>query len=132
MKPGIASLEYKHRFVIGAQSAVAAAAAECAADQGRFWEYHDALFAAVGNDPQAVQVPSLKQLAVTTGLDTKKFDQCLDSRQHYEQVLREDADARNKGINATPWVLINGQRYQGGFDVTEFKAAVEKAKAATQ
>ncbi len=42
--------------------------------------------------------------------------------------MREDIQARDDGINATPTVFINGKRYQGRFDPAEFRAAVEQAQ----
>ena len=53
----------------------AAEAAHCAADQGKYWEMHDRLFA----NQQALQVPMLKQHATALGLDATAFGQCLDS-----------------------------------------------------
>ncbi len=127
VKAGTVRYEYHHRFVIGPDSITAGAAAECAADQGAFWEYHDALYAAFQSNPQAARVASLKQIAADIGLDTATFNSCLDTQEHYEQMLREDNEARSKGINATPTVFINGEQYQGDFSPESFKAAVEAA-----
>ncbi|NUQ39220.1 MAG: thioredoxin domain-containing protein, partial [Caldilineales bacterium] len=125
--PGLATFEFRHRFVIGPDSVRAGAAAECAADQGRFWEYHDALFAALIANPRAVNSGDFKNLASQIGLDTAAFNQCVDSDTHIEKMLREDNEARNAGVNATPTILINGQRYQDAFTPEAFKAAVEAA-----
>ena len=128
---GIARYEYKHRFVIGADSITAGTAMECAADQGLFWEYHNALFAAAPNNASAVQAASLKRLAADTGLDTDEFDQCFDSRKHYEKMLREDNEARDRNVDATPTIFINGVKYQGDFAPEPFIAAVKAAATAT-
>lgn len=124
---GTIRFEFKPRFVIGPESVTAMMAAECAADQERFWEYHDALFAALKRNPRANQISDFEKLAVQIGLDSGTFNRCLESQQHKEALLREDIQARDDGINATPTVLINGQRYQGRFDPAEFRAAVEQA-----
>ena len=126
--PGIARFEFLNRFVIGPDSVTAAEAAQCAADQQRFWEYHDALFAALRSNPQTAQnTANLKRIAGDIGLDTGAFNQCLDSNKYYEELLRADSDASAKGINSTPSVFINGQRYQDALTPDAFKAAVEAA-----
>ena len=125
--PGKARYEYKNRFVISVDSMFAAAAAECAADQGMFWEYHDQLFSNLERNPRFINEDNLKSIARDLGLDTGTFDRCLDTREHYPELEREDNEAANKGINATPTIFINGVRYEGPFDPTEFKAAVEAA-----
>lgn len=125
--PGLASFEFRHRFVIGPDSVRAGAATECAADQGRFWEYHDALFDALTANPRAVNSGDFKNLASQIGLDTVAFNACVDSDTHIEKMLREDSEARNAGVNATPTILINGQRYENAFTPEAFKAAVEAA-----
>lgn len=124
---GTIRFEFKPRFVIGPESVTAMMAAECAADQGRFWEYHDALFAALKRNPRANQISDFEKLAVDIGLDSAAFNRCLEGQQHKEALLREDIQARDDGINATPTVFINGKRYQGRFDPAEFRAAVEQA-----
>jgi len=125
---GTMRFEFKPRFVIGPESVTAMMAAECAADQGRFWEYHDALFAALRRNPRANQISDFEKLAAQIGLDSATFNRCLQSQQHKEALLREDIQARDDGINATPTVFINGRRYQGRFDPAEFRAAVEQAQ----
>jgi protein-disulfide isomerase len=129
VKPGIARFEFKHRFVISNDSMVAAMAAECAADQGRFWEYHDVLLAALRRDPRAVQISDFEQLAADIGLDTAAFDTCLESQKHKEAMLREDIEARDRGVNSTPTIFINDVKYEGAFAAEAFKAAVEQARS---
>ncbi len=128
--PGIARYSYNHRFVIGPDSLTAGMATECAADQSMFWEYHDALFAAVVNDSRAVATGNLKGLADELGMDTVQFNKCMDSKEHYDVVVRADADASEQGINSTPTVLINGELYQGAYEPEAFKAAVQAAAEA--
>ncbi len=128
--PGIARYSYKHRFVIGPDSVTAGMATECAADQGMFWEYHDALFAAIVNDSRAVTTGNLKGLAEDLGLDKGQFNKCVDSKDHYDEVVRADSDASDQGINSTPTVFINGVRYEGAYEPEAFKAAVTAAAEA--
>lgn len=126
--PGIARFQFNNRFVIGPDSITAGMAAECAADQERFWEYHDLLFAELRVNPRAAaQITPLKRIAADLGLNATDFNRCLDSKEHYAALLQEDKDAANQGINSTPTVRINGQPYTDAFTPVAFIAAVQAA-----
>ena len=77
-------------------------AAECADDQGRFWDYHDVLF----QNQRALDVESLKLYAETVGLDTEDFGACLDSGAKAQLVLDDVQNAQNYGVRATPTFFI--------------------------
>lgn len=77
----------------------AAEAAECAYDQGKFWEMHDKLFA----NQQALGVDQLKGYAKDIGLDTAKFDECLDAGNKTEQI---NSDIAQGGQLGTPSFVI--------------------------
>ncbi len=126
---GTARYQFQNRFVIDENSKVIASAAECAADQGRFWEYHDQLFASLSRNAGGSRSADLKKYAADIGLNTSEFDQCLDTQKHYEAMLREDDAAKGRGVNATPTVFINGVQYKGAYEPQAFKQAVEAAKA---
>jgi protein-disulfide isomerase len=89
---------------------VAAAAAVCAADQGKFWEMHHALFDRVeqwssGSDPDA----ALLQLAADIKLDKAQFAACLASRRALEPVLRGLYDGQSIGVRNSPtFILLQG------------------------
>ncbi len=83
--------------VITPDSPKAAEAGQCAADQGKFWEYHDLVYATF-----KIDVASLKSYAAQLGLDTTRFDQCLDSGQHKADVDRDWAEGKSHGFQATP------------------------------
>ncbi len=127
---GVARYQFQNRFVIDQNSVIIASAAECAADQGRFWEYHDQLFASLSRNAGASRGADLKQYGVDIGLNTGDFNKCLDTQKHYEAMLREDDASRGRGVNATPTVFINGVQYKGAYEPQAFKEAVEAAKAA--
>jgi len=95
--------------VITPQSPKAAEAAQCAHDQGKFWEYHDLLFARA----PAIGLNDLKAYASGIGLDIKTFDQCLDSGQHSATVDRDLQDAIAHGFRGTPSFLLNDQPLAG-------------------
>lgn len=102
--------------VITSQSPKAAEAGQCAFDQGKFWEYHDLLYA---NAP-ALSVSELKTYAVQIGLDAGKFNQCLDSGQNRAKVAQNLNEAqREYAFPGTPSFLVNGKKLVGppSFDV---------------
>jgi protein-disulfide isomerase len=87
----------------------AAEAARCAADQGKFWEYHDRLFA----NQQALQTDSLKKYAADLGLDAAAFTSCVDSSKHGSRVSEGVAQGTRLGVNSTPTLYINGRMVSG-------------------
>lgn len=95
--------------VITSQSPKAAEAAQCAYDQGEFWEYHDLLF----ERSPALSVSALKAYAVELGFDENAFTACLDSGQHKATVERDLREAINLGFRGTPSFVVNGQRLVG-------------------
>jgi protein-disulfide isomerase len=105
-----------HRF---AQKA--AEAALCANDQQTFWEFHDSLY---GNQ-SSLDVASLKQRAVTMGLNTATFNSCLDSAKHAETIRRDQEDARRLGVNSTPTTFINGRRLNGNQPYAAIRDIIE-------
>ena len=84
-------------------------AGHCAAEQGKFWELHDRLF---GNQ-QALMVDALKGHASTLGLDTAKFNACLDGSKYAERVRDGIAQGTRLGVNSTPTIYINGRLVSG-------------------
>ncbi|MBP9760825.1 MAG: thioredoxin domain-containing protein [Candidatus Magasanikbacteria bacterium] len=86
------------------QAAPAALAAECAAEQGKFWEYHDELF-----KNQASLTPALyTQLATQLGLNVSKFDSCVSSNKYASRVQADETDAQNAGGQGTPYSVVVG------------------------
>ena len=88
----------------------AAEAAECAYDQGKFWEYHDRLFA----NQQALQPESLKVYAAAAGLDATTFNECLDSAKYADRVQAQMDVGTSLGVTSTPTVFVNGRPLAGG------------------
>ena len=110
-----------HFPFLGDESVLAAQAAECAGDQGKFWEFNDYLFAHHGGENQgAFSADNLKKFAADMGLDTAAFNQCLDSGKFEEQVNKEKAFASQLGVQSTPSFLINGTPLVGAQPYEEF------------
>jgi protein-disulfide isomerase len=105
----------------------AAQAAECANQQGKFWEYHDKLFAMwKGENVGTFTKPNLRQYAVDIGLDTGKFNPCLDSDQTSQAVQADIAEATRLGVQGTPSFYVNGKALNiQSLDFNEFSRAFD-------
>ena len=112
--------------VITAQSPKAAEAGQCAFDQGKFWEYHDLLYAKA----PALSVNDLKDYAAQLGLDTAKFNQCLDSSQNHAKANQSLNEAqREYGFPGTPSFLINGEKLVGPPSFETLKSMIDSILA---
>jgi len=90
--------------------AIAASEASlCANDQGKFWQYHDALF--LNRDD--LSTPSLKRIARSLSLDGAAFDSCLDGRFHRLKVQEDYQLGLDAGVRGTPTYFINGIKRAG-------------------
>lgn len=122
---GLARLAFRHAIVVGPESVLAAEAAECAADQGRFFEYHDVLFDAQGPENAGYLTPArLSGFAGRIGLDIQTFEKCLSERRHRDRVNRASDEGGDAGINSTPSLFVNGRRIANPFDYAALRAAV--------
>ncbi|HUI25622.1 MAG TPA: thioredoxin domain-containing protein [Candidatus Kryptonia bacterium] len=90
----------------------AAVAAECAAQQDRFWPYHDVLF----ENQQRLADSDLLSYAQRVGLNVAQFESCLASAAPLERVERDIRAGTALGIESTPTVFINGRRIKGALD----------------
>ena len=107
--------------IITAQSPQAAEAGQCAFDQGKFWQYHDLLYAKA----PALSISDLKSYAAQLGLDTARFDPCLDSGQDKAKIDQSMAEARGYGFIGTPSFIVNGQKVIGPASFRRFKSMID-------
>jgi len=110
------------------QAFKAGEAGHCAADQGKFWEYHDRLFA----NQQALQPNDLKKHAADLGLDAAAFATCLDSSKYGERVRDGVAEGSRLGVNSTPTIYINGRVLSGAQPYETFAAMIEEELSKTK
>jgi protein-disulfide isomerase len=103
----------------------AAEAAHCAGDQGKFWEMHDRIFA----NQQSMQVPALKQHAVSLGLDAGAFDQCLESGKHATRIADSQKSGEALGVASTPTLYVNGRPVLGAQSFEYFKIVIDEELA---
>jgi len=128
VKSGIVRYGYQHMAFLGPESRWAAEASECAAEQGRFWEYHDRLFASQGS-AGVFGKDNLKKFAADLRLDTTKFNTCLDSGKFASLVDKETTNLQSLGVESTPTFLINGQPLAGAQPFEVFQKAIETERA---
>lgn len=105
----------------------ASEASECADDQGKFWEYHDALF----KNQNALSPALYTQLAEQLGLDGGQFKQCVDSGKHTQEVQNDFAYGSQVGVSGTPTFFINGIKLVGAQPFQAFKQIID-AELASQ
>ncbi len=99
----------------------AAAAASCAAEQGRFWEVHDQLFATGELGTDTIRA----FLEKTGGVDLAKYDECLSSGRGEAVVESDVASAGLVGVDSTPHFFINGVRISGAQGFETFQSIIE-------
>ncbi len=114
---------------LGDESQWAAEASECADEQGKFWEYHDKLFASQSGENQgAFAKDKLKKFAADLNLDTTKFNACLDSGKFTQVIKDETQMAGSLGVQSTPTFLVNTTPVQGAQPFDTFSKLIEAAK----
>jgi protein-disulfide isomerase len=96
-------------------------AARCAAEQGKFWEYHDLLF-----EKSPRQAPDeLKRYASDLRLEASAFNQCLDSGKHAAAVTSDMQEGARLGVKGTPTFFVNGRRVVGAQPLPNFRKIVD-------
>lgn len=107
-----------------------ALSAECAADQGAFWPYHDTLFAVGASQGMGgFTLEKLVGYAEDLNLNSSEFTQCVTTQKYEDLITNSRVQAAELGVNSTPSVFVNGQRLTNPFDYNELTAAVEAATA---
>ena len=93
---------------------VAARAGRCANEQGKFWEYHDLLFARQSSwSGMRSAVDYFVDLGEEAGIpDQAAFESCVQSARFQEEVSRSVGLGESLGVNSTPSIFVNGKRLQ--------------------
>ena len=131
---GKVKFEYRH-FPLQQHepgASLAAQASECAADQGRFWVYHDRVFQATSSGANAFLMERLIDYAVELNLDRDTFASCLTNQVHLPTVSESRQDARSAGHNSTPTLLVDGVRVDSPLDYGAVSAAIDSQLASDQ
>ena len=111
---GTVRLVWHNLAFLGQESVWAAAAADCAGEQGHFWDYHDKLYAEqAGENRGAFRKDNLKRFAASLGLDQPAFNACLDSDRYTAAVKAETDAGKDQGVRSTPTLFVNKQKIEG-------------------
>ncbi len=125
---GRVSLAYRDLPVrdIHPQAELAAEASRCAGEQGKFWEYHDLLFA----NQNKLDRPGLLDLAHGLKLDEKQFDSCLSNGKYLAQIEQDRQLGLRAGVAGTPGFFVNGNLLSGNLPQDAFEKLIQAELAA--
>ena len=120
---GQVSLSYRDLPITGSHphAESSAEAARCAGEQGKFWEYHDRLFA----DQSKLDDANLKEHARAVGLDAGQFDACVASHKFQRKIQEDSEQANQAGISGTPGFFINGILLDGARPSSAFEQIID-------
>jgi protein-disulfide isomerase len=107
------------------QAQQAAEASRCAAEQGKFWEYHDLLFSG-----QQLDASSLTAHASKVGLDVERFEGCVKSEKYKPMVENDLQMGMKAGVTGTPAFFVNGQLLSGNQPLGAFEKIIDEELAA--
>lgn len=129
VKAGKVKVVYRDYPLSGHPAAQPAAeAAECAGDQGKYWQYHDALF-----ERQAtIMTLDYIGLAGELGLNKAAFQSCVETHKFAAEVAKDLADGTAAGVDGTPASFVNGQLISGAVPYASFKTVIDSALAETE
>ena len=99
----------------------ASEAASCAEDQGKFWEYHELVFAA----EDGLEMAALEGYAKQLELDEAAFSACMAEKRHAARVTQDLQDGQSAGVNSTPTFFVNGIKVKGAQPFSEFQRLIE-------
>lgn len=124
---GIVRMVYRQFPVGGPLSEQAAEASLCAADQGKFWDYHGALFARLSRG-ELRGSGDLDAAAREIGLDRDALTRCLRSGQMRARVDADRNEGLRRGVQGTPTSFVGGRAIVGAQPIEVFRAAIEAAR----
>ncbi len=112
---------------LGAASVVAGNAAECANEQGKFWEYHDWLYKNQPDesDTSMFNTDSMTTAAVSLGMNGDQFRSCLSANKYNANLQKDLSEGQSIGVSGTPTFYVNGQQLVGAQPYTAFKAIID-------
>lgn len=106
---------------------LAAHSAACAAEQGKYWEQHRAIYESQSEWAQASSAgPILRNVAQQVGLDLARYDECMSSAKYAGRIEASLQEGVKLGVNSTPTFLINGRLYPLGMTSDSLAAMVRR------
>ncbi|HEY8410054.1 MAG TPA: thioredoxin domain-containing protein [Pyrinomonadaceae bacterium] len=126
--PADVRLVFKHLPSDGHRNSWAAArAAYCAGEQDRFWQFHDALFAAPN-----LSAEIFSELGRSLGLGREKFAECVGAERSRTAIVKDIETASRYRIDSTPSFLINGKLVKGALSLADFQGLIERELSVTR
>lgn len=119
---------YRDFPILAETSVTAALAAQCAADQGQFWAYHNILFRNQGR----FSTENLVSYASELSLNVDEFRACLEDQRHLSRIAADYQAAQALGVRGTPAFFINGRPISGAQPQAVFERIIEEELAAAQ
>jgi len=127
-------LVFKHFVTHGPDSMTAAMASQCANEQGKFWSFYKILYGNQGEENSGwASANNLKKFASQIhGLDSQKFNSCLNSQKYKSFVENDTAFAIASGYQGTPTFIIeksdgsNPEVLLGAYPFPSFQAIIDK------
>lgn len=127
-----AKVVYHMASFLGQESVRAANAVNCAVSEGRFIEYHRALYDVQASENSGIfSNKNLVEIGKRLGITNPEFESCVNDQKFAETVTNVAKSMKKNGVEGTPTVFLNGKvwnRKSADFNLDEFKAAVEAAR----
>ncbi|MBI5667679.1 MAG: DsbA family protein [Chloroflexi bacterium] len=114
---------YRDYPILAQSSLTAALAAQCAYEQGKFWDYHNVLFTNQGQFGREFFIQQASEL----GMDETAFTKCLDDQKYLDEIRNDAITAQTLGLRGTPAFFINGKYISGAQPYQVFADAIEAA-----
>jgi protein-disulfide isomerase len=111
---------YRDYPILGPDSTLAAMAGECADDQGKFWDFHDLIYA-----DQVLTRDQFLEYAATLEMDVDAFTNCLDEGTHTAEIQADYQAGSSVGVGGTPTFFINGRMLVGAQPISTFSTMIE-------
>jgi len=124
---GKVKFAFRNYQFLGPASVVAGNSAECANEQGKFWDMYEYLYKnqPPESDTSMYTADNLAQIAGTLGMDTGKFKSCMDSSKFQKNIDQDMSDGQKISVSATPTFFVNGKQILGAQPYANFKALID-------
>jgi protein-disulfide isomerase len=124
---GKVQFAFRNYAFLGPASTVAANAAECANEQGKFWAMHDYFYKnqPPESDTSMYTVDNLTQIAGNLGVNTDQFKSCLSANKYQKDIDQDFTEGQKAGVSGTPSTFINGQLTVGAQPYANFKTIID-------
>lgn len=126
---GKVQMYFRNFAFLGDASTFATNAAECANDQGKFWDFHDYLYKnqPSESDTSMYNVDTLSQAAANLGLNAAQFRDCLSNKKDDAKQAKDLSEGQAAGVSGTPTFFINGTALIGAQPYSAFKTVIDQA-----